>query len=134
MRSLGLLTALLVTGTALAAQAQTLNEQMSRMQQGQPAQAPMQAPASQAPMQAPATMQAPADSMMAPPASMPAQPPMMQPAAGVDSVGNGAIPALPLQVMTNGNITYINGGIGDEELEQLKAQGNAYNLHVMLSA
>ncbi len=50
------------------------------------------------------------------------------------SVGGGAIPALPLESQQSGTVTYLNGGIGDEELAQLKAQSAQYNLQVMLSA
>ena len=50
------------------------------------------------------------------------------------SQGSGAIPALPLEVMKSGAISYINGGIGDEELTQIKQQAASYNLHVMLSS
>lgn len=48
--------------------------------------------------------------------------------------GGDAIPALPLEVMKSGTISYINGGIGDEELAQFKQQSAQYNLHLMLSA
>jgi len=50
------------------------------------------------------------------------------------SRGSGAIPALPLEIMKSGTIRYINGGISDEELTQVKAQANHYNMHIMLSA
>lgn len=46
---------------------------------------------------------------------------------------SGAIPALPLAVQQAGDIAYVNGGIGDEELAQLKAQNTLYNLQIMLS-
>jgi len=53
--------------------------------------------------------------------------------APIDSQGSGAIPALPLQVMTNGSITYINGGIGDEELAELKSKKHDFNLRLLLT-
>ncbi len=52
----------------------------------------------------------------------------------VDSEGSGAIPALPLEVQTQGGITYITGGIGDEEIAQLKASEKEYNLRMLMSA
>lgn len=73
------------------------------------------------------------DGSWAAPAAAPTAAPVAQP--GWDSLGSGAIPALPLEVMqTQGGIRYINGGVGDEELAQLKAQAPDYNLQVMLSA
>ena len=50
------------------------------------------------------------------------------------SEGSGAIPALPLDIMTNGNVMYVTGGIGDEELEMLKSHDNEFNVHLLLSA
>lgn len=35
----------------------------------------------------------------------------------IDSVGSGAIPALPLEVQTENGISYLSGGISDEETE-----------------
>ena len=56
------------------------------------------------------------------------------PESSVDSTGNSAIPALALESQTSNNVTYINGGISDEELAQVKAQAGQFNLHVLLSA
>ena len=63
----------------------------------------------------------------------------MQPApaayrAPIDSVGEGAIPALPLDVQTSNGVTYINGGVGDEEVAELKAKAKEFNLQVLLNA
>lgn len=63
--------------------------------------------------------------------------PVTKPAAPVTPFGSegfGAIPALPLDIMTNGNVMYVTGGIGDEELEMLKAHDNEFNVHLLLSA
>ncbi|MDE3059486.1 MAG: carboxypeptidase regulatory-like domain-containing protein [Pseudomonadota bacterium] len=60
------------------------------------------------------------------PASLPTDAQAMQ--------GAGAIPALPLEVQHQGDIAYINGGIGDEEEAQLKDTGKSYNLHLLISA
>ena len=53
---------------------------------------------------------------------------------GVDSIGNGAIPSLALEVQAVNGVSYINGGIGDEELAQVKSTAGNYNLHVLLNA
>jgi len=47
-----------------------------------------------------------------------------------DSYG---IPALPLEVMQAGDVRYINGGVSDEELAQLKETNGDYNLHLLIS-
>ena len=67
--------------------------------------------------------------------------PMAQPGAfapsahsTVDSMGSGAIPALPLDIMTNGIISYVTGGIGDEEVEQLKSVEHNYNVRLLVTA
>lgn len=51
----------------------------------------------------------------------------------IDSVGEGAIPALPLEAVKENGITYISGGIGDEEVAQLKATEEQYNLRIQIS-
>jgi hypothetical protein len=52
----------------------------------------------------------------------------------IDSNGGGAIPALPLQEMVSGNIHFITGGVGDEEVDQLKSVENAFNFHLLITA
>jgi hypothetical protein len=52
----------------------------------------------------------------------------------IDSVGSGAIPALPLEVQTENGVSYLSGGISDEETEQLRAQEAAYNLRLLITA
>lgn len=51
----------------------------------------------------------------------------------IDSKGGNAIPALPMQVVRVGNIAYISGGIGDEEIAQLKAQEHLYNFRIQIA-
>lgn len=51
----------------------------------------------------------------------------------IDSVGSGAIPSLPLEVQTENGISYLSGGISDEETDQLKSQQEAYNLRLLLT-
>ena len=67
------------------------------------------------------------------PAASPQIPASISPVV-IDSTGGGAIPSLPLESKTSSGVTYLNGGIGDEEMAQLKSQSGSYNLHVMLSA
>lgn len=45
---------------------------------------------------------------------------------------SGAIPALPLQVMQMGQVRFINGGISDEELDQLKLVSSSYNFQLLI--
>lgn len=123
------LSAMCLTATCLSsgALAQTLDAQLEQQQR-----------ATQQQMTPPTESQAPWPALGAPtgatpPAGIMAPAPMAAPA--IDSLGGGAIPALPLQVMlTRGGIYFINGGIGDEELEQLKAQAPQYNVQISLSA
>jgi hypothetical protein len=129
MRSTSLLSLLaLYSVLPTAASAQTLDGQMQHMQHKPAMVAPAQPQQAQPVNGQPANGQWPALNQQA----MPAQPAPAQ--ARIDSEGNGAIPALPLQVMDAAGIHFINGGIGDEEREQLKAQENEYNVQVMLSA
>jgi len=53
--------------------------------------------------------------------------------SAIDSQGSGAISAMPLEVQTAGNISFINGGISDEEVAQLKAQEHNYNVHLLIN-
>jgi len=51
----------------------------------------------------------------------------------IDSHGGGAIPALPLTVMSNGTMKYVTGGIGEEELLQLKNMENDFNVRMLIA-
>jgi hypothetical protein len=72
------------------------------------------------------------------PASWPASPAYaprsVAPTRPVNSVGGGAIPALPLEVESSNGITYITGGIGDEEMAELKAKKPEFNVHILFVA
>jgi hypothetical protein len=80
----------------------------------------------------------PAAAVEAPkPAPKPRPRPVARPATPIQpfgSEGSGAIPPLPLDIMTNGNATYVTGGIGDEELEMLKARENDFNVHLLMTS
>jgi hypothetical protein len=52
----------------------------------------------------------------------------------IDSLGSGAIPALPLQEMISGEIHFITGGVGDEEVDQLKSVEHDFNFHLLITA
>lgn len=54
--------------------------------------------------------------------------------AGIDSSGSGAIASLPVEVQSSNGVTYINGGISDEEVAEFKAKVHEFNLHVLLNA
>lgn len=56
------------------------------------------------------------------------------PSAGtINSLGGGAIPALPLEIRTVGDVRYLTGGVGDEEIEQLKAVENEYSFQLLIT-
>jgi hypothetical protein len=54
--------------------------------------------------------------------------------AEVSSGDTQAIAPLPLEIKTQGDITYVTGGVGDEELRMLLAKGGDFNLHLLLNA
>lgn len=51
----------------------------------------------------------------------------------IDSIGGDAIPALPLTVMSNGTMKYVSGGIGEEELTQLKSLEKSFNIQLLVA-
>jgi hypothetical protein len=51
----------------------------------------------------------------------------------INSVGGGAISALPLMMITENGIGYISGGIGDEENDQLNAQASNFNVQLLIT-
>lgn len=63
-----------------------------------------------------------------------ASPEQVAPGSLIDSQGGGAIPSLPLATMTSGTIAYITGGVGDEELAELKARKAEFNVHLLMNA
>ncbi len=149
-----------------APNSQTLDEQMQRVQSGQPAvpgswnngqstpqpssrdwpasaSAPAQSVAPQVPQvpqAAPVQEAVPSAGEMAAPAAPMAAPvedyssrPFVAPNGEVfDSRGGDAIPALPLEIRTVGNIRYITGGVGEEEKAQLKMVENDYNMRLLI--
>lgn len=52
----------------------------------------------------------------------------------IDSVGGGAIEAILPVVQKNDGISYITGGVGDEEMAEIIAQEPNFNVHVLLSS
>ena len=52
----------------------------------------------------------------------------------IDSVGGGATEAILPTVETVGGISYITGGVGDEELAYLKSQEPNFNVRVLIKA
>ncbi len=119
MRYSALWSVIILAGTVQAAMgqeahySQTLDEQLQRVQGGQ---APVPAAWEKQPMKT-------AD------ASMPSSAPET-----LDSLGGGAIPALPIELQTSGYISYLSGGIGDEDLDELKAKKNDFNFHLLMNA
>ncbi len=134
---------------------QTLNEQLTRVQSGQPAvsgewkgtQHAAADPEMSAPARKPLNSEAPMQRRYSAPEGSPEpmSPTVPNPQARfaptvspqgevIDSYGGGAIPALPLEAQMSGNIKFITGGIGDEELAQLKMVEGEYNVRVLLTA
>ena len=133
MRSLRFLTAIMVIApTCSLFIASTVRAQNAPVPLTQPpvqAQVqPMVQPVAQPPVQQPAAATAPQTQPVATPATLGYAPQPTAPVAAtpapIDSIGSGAIPSLPLEVQASNGISFINGGIGDEE----------FNVHVMLSA
>jgi len=52
----------------------------------------------------------------------------------IDSVGSGATEPVLTSVQTSDGISYITGGVGDEELAFLKSQQDNYNVHILLTS
>lgn len=106
---------------------QTLDEQLMRVRAGKPA-VPKTNPAA-----VPETAPAPAAGMQE--AAPIITPPVAPDGEIIQSQGGGAIPALPLQAYkTQSGIQYITGGIGDEELAQLKSVEQYYNVQILIAA
>jgi len=96
-----------------------------------PVAAPAAAPAAAAPATPAHTLTAPENATLAAPAAtLPA--PVSRSGEVIDSTGSGAIPAIALEVVTENYISYINGGIGDEEVAQIEAQENNFNLRIQI--
>ncbi|MDX2113775.1 MAG: hypothetical protein SFW63_08620 [Alphaproteobacteria bacterium] len=51
----------------------------------------------------------------------------------IESLGGDAIPALPLTVMSNGTMKYVTGGVGQEELSQLKSLEKDFNVQLLIA-
>lgn len=51
----------------------------------------------------------------------------------IQSEGGDAIPALPLTVFTSKSVKYVTGGVGDEEMAQLKSIENDFNMRVLIA-
>ena len=143
MRSLRFLTAIMVIApTCSLFIASTVRAQNAPVPLTQPpvqAQVqPMVQPVAQPPVQQPAAATAPQTQPVATPATLGYAPQPTAPVAAtpapIDSIGSGAIPSLPLEVQASNGISFINGGIGDEELAEVKAKAAEFNVHVMLSA
>lgn len=56
------------------------------------------------------------------------------PSAGAYVQGSGAIPALPLEIRTVGDVRYLTGGIGDEEEAQLEMVKQDYSFRMLMTA
>jgi hypothetical protein len=85
--------------------------------------------------QTPADWPATAATQAAPAGTMAPQPMLPRARDGeiIDSQGGDAIPALPLTVMSNGTMKYVTGGIGSEELDQLKSIENEFNVQLLVA-
>ncbi len=119
MRMLLMMTTVLLTAVSLPVFAQgsdkpmTMDEQLQRLRQKDPS-AGVAAPAAQ-------------------PSAASSQPQPSGYRSMIESEGGDAIPALPLEIINNGTVTYVSGGVSDEELDMLKARASEFSLHVLLS-
>jgi hypothetical protein len=52
----------------------------------------------------------------------------------IDSIGSGASDPVLTTVQSSDGISYITGGVGDEELAFLKSQEDNYNVHILLTS
>ena len=95
-------------------------------------QLPAGAPRVEMPAAAPAPVATPATTA-AQPFAAPTALPVSRAGEVIDSVGSGAIPALSLEATTENGITYVSGGISDEEVEQLKSNENTFNLRLQIT-
>ncbi|MFO0388180.1 MAG: hypothetical protein ACK502_00460 [Alphaproteobacteria bacterium] len=150
------LAALLVTtslNVAIAQEApnsQTLEEQMQRVESGKPAvpatwnqgqsiapaagQQIAQDPAAQPQVAAPsATPVVPVIEPATPAGYYTSRPSVAPDGEVFDSRGGDAIPALPLEIRTVGDIRYITGGVGDEEKAQLAMVENDFNMRLLIT-
>jgi hypothetical protein len=149
MRKVGLLTAVLTSAVTVSAWAQeapysqTLDEQQQRVAQGQAAVplAPAQAVVPR-PIDETTTVTTrktfrewPASASPAAGTATPAYSGATRARDGevIDSMGSGAIPALPIQMMEANGIQYITGGVGDEEEAQIKSMQHQFNLRVLMT-
>lgn len=55
------------------------------------------------------------------------------PGSLIDSEGGDAIPPLPIEPQMAGNVQYLSGGIGEEELAELQSEKHNYNVHVLMN-
>lgn len=136
MRFVTALSTMLLLSTACAASAQsgapnTLDGQMKRLQQNKGMAAP--APAIERKTFDSVPVGQPAVQQRVAPQPNPQGLPVAKNGEVIDSIGSGAIPALPLELLTENGVSYISGGIGDEEVAQLKAQEAQYNIQLTIT-
>lgn len=137
MRSGIVLSMMLMMGTSAvafspAAFSQTLDEQMQRLNHGQPAVSTqtttMQRRGPTTTTTTTTNSEWPAGAVASPSVN-----PVTTYNNSIDSQGEGAIPPLPLIAKTSNNINFITGGIGDEELAELRSLGGNYNVQLLIS-
>jgi hypothetical protein len=127
-----------VTSIAIAQEApysQTLDEQAQRVQNGQPAVPMANSPVPNKMERKPMTNEWPASasSMSSTGYSSTPVTPVARDGEIIQSEGANAIPALPLTVFTSRSVKYVTGGVGDEELAQLKSIENDFNMRLLIA-
>lgn len=146
---LGTVAVLALTSASFAEEqpySQTLDEQLARVQQGeQPvpvvestravaaaAESTTVAPASRKSFNdwPPSAAAAPAT----PATAAPVSPSVARNGEIIESRGAGAIPSLPLTIYEANGIKYVTGGVGDEEVAQLKSVDRDFNTQILLTA
>lgn len=149
MRMLWLMATVILTASGLPALAedaplpQTMGAQLERMRQsgeymGATPYEQREAPVTVPPKEQVHTLPADAEKTPAAETTNQAATPALAPEvvayqSMIESQGGGAIAPVPLEMRTNGQATYITGGISEDELVMLKAHANKFNLQVLLS-
>jgi hypothetical protein len=137
MRTLLMITTVLLAAGSLPAFAQssdkpmTMDEQLQRLRQKDPSAGVASAPAPTAQITTQSNQAQTQALSITTHVNAAPQPAGYQ--SMIESEGGDAIPAMPLEVINNGTVTYVTGGVSSEEADMLKVRASEFSLHVLLS-